>query len=302
MGVAQILRHFVDRHHGGALFGKRAFLAGLRLEPRQLIHRMAQPVRFAPRLFDARAMDRHRLLGGAPRRPCPVDCRGILLEPRIGIEQPPVCRDIDKRAFIMLAMDLDERAAQRLQYLHAHRLVVDESARATVRQLHATQDQAVLGADAVFGKQRERRMLRLDVECRGHLPLLGALAHQARVAAAAERKRESIEQDRFAGAGLAGEHREARRIINVEPFDQNDVADREAGEHATAIAKYRASCPALCRASTSSFSAPKTSMAGPARAESGIKADARCVLWPAGGTRPAMTMPTEMSERLAESK
>src|SRR4051794_28239733 len=263
---------------------------------------MAQPVRLAPRLLDARTMGRDRFLGVGPRRPRAVDRRGVLLKTRISIEQPPVRRDIDERALVMLAMDLDERAAQRFEDLHAHRLVVHEGARASVRELHAAQDQAVLGADAVLGKRRERRMLRLDVKRRGHLPLLGALAHEARVAAAAERKRESIEQDRFAGAGLAGEHREAGRIIDVEPFDQNDVADRETGEHTIAIAKYRASCPALCRASTSSFSAPKTSMAGPARAESGIKADARCVLWPAGGTRPAMTMPTEMSERLAESK
>ena len=74
-------------------------------------------------------------------------------------------------------------------------------------------------------------MLRLDVERRRHLPLLGAVAHQARVAAAAERERERIEQDRLAGAGLAGQHRQAGRIVDVEPFDQDDVADREAGEH-----------------------------------------------------------------------
>ena len=34
--------------------------------------------------------------------------------------------------------------------------------------------------------------------------LLGAVAHQRRIAARTEREREGIEQDRFAGAGFAG--------------------------------------------------------------------------------------------------
>src|ERR1700719_1432007 len=74
-------------------------------------------------------------------------------------------------------------------------------------------------------------MAGLDVESRGHLALLDAVPHEARVAARAERKRERIEQDGFAGAGFSGEHREAGREINVEPFDQDDVADREPGQH-----------------------------------------------------------------------
>ena len=75
-------------------------------------------------------------------------------------------------------------------------------------------------------------MVRLDVERGRHLALLGALAHQARIAAAAERQREGIEQDRLAGAGLAGEHRQPGRIVDVEPVDQHDVADGKTGEHA----------------------------------------------------------------------
>src|SRR5437660_793978 len=70
----------------------------------------------------------------------------------------------------------------------------------------------------------------LDARTMGRDRFLG-VAPQARGTADAESKREIIEQDRFAGAGLAGEHREPRGVIDVEPFDQNDVADRETGEH-----------------------------------------------------------------------
>ena len=75
----------------------------------------------------------------------------------------------------------------------------------------------------------------LEVERRRHLPLLRALAHKARIATAAERERERIEQDRLAGPGLTGQHGEARRIVDVEPFDQDDVANREPGEHRTLL-------------------------------------------------------------------
>ena len=52
---------------------------------------------------------------------------------------------IDQRALVVLAVDLDQRLAQLLHHLHAHRLVVDEGAGAAVGELHAAQDQVVLG-------------------------------------------------------------------------------------------------------------------------------------------------------------
>ena len=78
-------------------------------------------------------------------------------------------------------------------------------------------------------------MLLGKLEGRGHLALLGALAHQRRLAARAEREREGIEQDRFAGAGLAGQHRKAGAEIDVEPIDQDDVADGKPGEHGARV-------------------------------------------------------------------
>ena len=71
-----------------------------------------------------------------------------------------------------------------------------------------------------------------DVEGGRHLALLRAMADQARIAAAAERQREGIEQDGFARAGLAGQHREATGELDIEPFDQDDVTDRQTRQHA----------------------------------------------------------------------
>jgi hypothetical protein len=138
---------------------------------------------------------------------------------------------IDQGAGVVLAMDLDQRRAQLLQRLDADRLVVDEGAGAAVGELHAAQDQRLVGCDFDAVGQPPRGMAGRHLEHRGDLPLLRALTHQRGVAARAQRQREGVEQDRLAGAGLAGQHRQARGEIEVEPVNQHDVADREPGQH-----------------------------------------------------------------------
>ena len=58
------------------------------------------------------------------------------------------------------------------------------------------------------------------------------MTDQAGIAAAAQRQRERIEQDGFARAGFAGQHREAPGKLDIEPFDQDDVTDRQTRQHA----------------------------------------------------------------------
>jgi len=64
----------------------------------------------------------------------------------------------------------------------------------------------------------------------GITPWRGALGLTA-IAAPAEGERQRVEQDRLARAGLAREHGETLVEGNVEPFDENDVADRKMNEH-----------------------------------------------------------------------
>ena len=134
-------------------------------------------------------------------------------------------RGIDEGALVVLAVNFHQSRAERAQHLHADRLVVDEGAGAAVGELHAPHDQLVLAGKIVVGQHAARRMVFGDVEGGDHLALLGALAHQRRVAARAERQREGVEQDRFAGAGLAGQRGKAGAEIDIQPIDQNDVAD-----------------------------------------------------------------------------
>ena len=233
VGVAQVARDLLDRHHGGAALGQRGLLVALRRQPRELLDRVAQPVGLALRALDLGAVGRKLALARAAHLPQPLHRAGVGFERAEGVEQPAMGGDVDQRALVVLAVDLDQRGAERLQGLRAHRLVVDESAGAAVGELHAAQDQLVLGRDVVCRHQRARRMRGRQLEGGGHLALLGAVAHQRDVAARAQRQREGIEQDRLAGAGLAGQHRQAAREIDIEPIDQDDVADREPGEHAS---------------------------------------------------------------------
>ena len=139
---------------------------------------------------------------------------------------------IDQRALVMLAVDLDQRRADGFQGLHADRLIVDEGAGAAVGELHAAQDHLAGIFEAVVAEDRRGRMALGHVEHRRHLALLGAVAHEAGIAAAAERQREGIEQDGFARAGFAGQHRKATGELDIEPFDQDDVTDRQTRQHA----------------------------------------------------------------------
>ena len=141
---------------------------------------------------------------------------------------------LDKGAVVVLAVDFDQRRAERAQYLHADRLVVDEGAGAAVGELHRRTINSSSPQDReqiVVGEHAARRMVLGEVECGDHLALFGALAHQRGIATRAERQRKSIEQDRFAGAGLAGERGKAGAEIDIQPIDQDDVADGEARQH-----------------------------------------------------------------------
>src|SRR5436305_8062157 len=74
-----------------------------------------------------------------------------------------------------------------------------------------------------------------NIEGRCDLALLDAVAHQPGIAAPAQRQRKGIEQDGFAGAGFAGQHREAPGKLDIEPFDQDDVTDRQTRQHAGSV-------------------------------------------------------------------
>jgi hypothetical protein len=180
--------------------GERRLLAGPRRERAELLDGMAQEIGRLAGALDPGAMlvqRRPRLAEGARRR---FDRARLGLQAAGGVEDRAVRRRIDERALVMLAVDLDERGADRAQHLHAHRLVVDEGAGAAVRELHPAQDEVAVGVDLGALGDAARRMVAGEIEDGGDLPLRLAVAHEPAVAAGAERQRKGVEEDRFAGA------------------------------------------------------------------------------------------------------
>ena len=99
----------------------------------------------------------------------------------------------------------------RAQQADAGGLIVDEGAAAAVGADDAAQHQPVAaGIEAGLGKHGARRMLVGEREFGGDHRLRRAGADQAAFGAQAQRQAERVEQDRFAGAGLAGQHAQAR--------------------------------------------------------------------------------------------
>ncbi len=131
----------------------------------------------------------------------------------------------------MLAVDLDKPAGDGAQGLGAHRLVVDEGAGAPIGHLDTAKDQLPVGLDVLGASRGKGGMIGGQIEDGRHLALGFAVADERAVAAGPKAQREGIEQDRFAGARLAGQHGEAGAEFEIEPVDQHDIADGELNEH-----------------------------------------------------------------------
>ena len=131
----------------------------------------------------------------------------------------------------VLPMDVDEVIAQFAQLRERGRHPVDPRLGAPPRVDGPAQQHAAVAVvlHLVFDEPRRGRG--------GHRELgaqVGArtpLAHHARVAAFTEHQRERVDQDRLAGAGLAGEDREARLEVEFERVDDDEIANRKRVQH-----------------------------------------------------------------------
>ena len=153
------------------------------------------------------------------------------LVPAISVDQRAMGRCIGQRAFVVLAVDLDQRRRERAQRLGADAAVIDVGARASVRELDPPQDQLVADLDVLPFEQSVGGVPFRQFEGRRHLALRLAVAHQTTVAARAERQRQRVQKNRFPRAGLAGEDRQPGRELKIQLIDQHHVANGEARKH-----------------------------------------------------------------------
>ena len=100
-----------------------------------------------------------------------------------------------------------------------------------IGELDAPEDHVAFGVDVGSRRDTAGGMGERHVEDRRHLPLILAVADQRRVAAGAEGQRGGVEEDGLAGAGFARQHGQTLGEGQIEPVDQDDVADRKLDEH-----------------------------------------------------------------------
>ncbi len=236
--VAQVADDLLGRLHVPATLGQHLLLAGLDGELLQLRASVPEEVGLGADRGDARLLGAAFGFEQAEAGVGLAHAGDLPSEAAEGVDQGAVGCRLDHGTIVVLAVDLHQRPADPAQHLRRHGLVVDKGAGAPVRHLHAAQDEFALGVDVVGGGRGAGGMSGGKVEGGGDLALGLALANQRTVAARAEREREGIEQDRLAGAGLAGEHGHARAEIEVEPVDQNDVADRQLDEHGVRVLRW----------------------------------------------------------------
>jgi hypothetical protein len=111
--------------------------------------------------------------------------------------------------------------------------------------LNPAQNEAAIGLYVLRIRRREGWMVEAEFEDRCDLTLRLAFAHERAVAARAKRQGECVEQNRFAGAGLAGKNGEAAAKRKIELIDQDNVADGEVNQHPADVPLAPASL--ICR-------------------------------------------------------
>ena len=123
-------------------------------------------------------------------------------------------------------MNIDERFAELTQRLHRHRLAVHIRARAPVGADDPPQQHAfVLVLDRLLGEPGARGGIVRDGERRGDFGALRAVPHDFGAGAAAGREQQRIDENGFARAGLAGEHRQSGAELQLDSVDDREVAD-----------------------------------------------------------------------------
>ena len=149
-------------------------------------------------------------------------------------------RRIAERLVLVLPGQLDEHAGHIAERRRGGQHAIDVDAPAPRLPDHAAHDQPLVdridaGArqpldERVGGRPVRRLEDRLDAR------LLGAGAHHVGRRAPAAQERHRLDEQRLAGAGLAGEHVEAGAELDLDVVEQREVGDAQVRQH---VLSYR---------------------------------------------------------------
>ena len=168
----------------------------------------------------------------APRPPC----RGKLVGERAKlpetVQQLALRLGAGERLVRVLAVQVEQQGAHFRELRQCGRPAVDPRATSALRVEHAAQQQLGAGIELVRREPVTRGILRAEVEGRRELGTLGAWPQLAQLETIPQQKGKGVEEDRLAGAGLAGQDREPGPELDIQRVDDDEIADRQQAQHA----------------------------------------------------------------------
>ena len=229
MGAGDIFANPGRSLHTAAGRVEHRLFAGLGVEFVQFGHRMAEVFFFAADRGQTGPGLCQHAQGIGPGAPGLPDRPKVKTNERI--QQLPMAARVQQAAVVVLAVQFDQSVGQIAQHFATGAAVVHISGFAAIGGVGAAQDQVILGLKARRLKNPAGRMTGGQVEHRDHLTLSGALANQFSPAPPAQHKTQSVEQDRLAGPGLTGQHIEAGLKIQLQPVNDQHIADIKTAQH-----------------------------------------------------------------------
>ena len=130
-------------------------------------------------------------------------------------------------------MNFDQHVPQLSQLGRGGRMTVDLGAAAAIGFDDSTH-QHPTGISSQVALDQPSLDARVGGEGGAEVGTRTTLPHHPRVGTATERQAQRIDQDRLAGAGFTGKHREARAEFKVDRFDDDEVAQSQFGQHSDA--------------------------------------------------------------------
>ena len=205
-------------------------LARLQRQFVQLRHLPFQPLAFLQDVFGIA----FEFLARAPHR-LPAAVRighrlRLQLQAGLVIQQLALRIGAQQRLMRVLAMNIDQQLAQFTQLRRGRCTAVDEGTRTAGVVNHATQ-QHVAFFTREFGGGQPRGDRIASHKIGTDFGARSAFAHHAGIAARAQCQRQCVNQNRFAGAGFAGQHTETGAEFQLDGFDNDKITNAEKLQH-----------------------------------------------------------------------
>ncbi|MNM66583.1 hypothetical protein D3C81_780760 [compost metagenome] len=135
---------------------------------------------------------------------------------------------------LVLAVDIDQQLAQRLEVAERAGRAIDVAAAAAFGGDHPAQDAQAVVVQVALGQPGMRLGDVHQIEGGEDVCLVRAGAHHAAVGPVAQCQAEGVEHDRFAGTGLAGNDGHAAGDFEVEVLDDGVVVNGQVHQHGAA--------------------------------------------------------------------